>query len=292
MRKTLAILVLAAVFLCPLTAQPEEDEFVIGLIPEENIFRLVKRHRPLADYLTEKLGRKVRFTILSRYGDIIDRFITRDMDGAFWGSFSAILAFEKLDVEPVATPVALDGSTTVESYIIVRKDSGIETTEDLRDKTAAFVDRATATGYIFMLAYLKEKGIDDIDTFFGRHYFTGSHDSTVHAVLDGRADVGAVKSRIFNNMLKKDPLMQEELVILARSPKLPDTTLCLLRDLNPSARERLRKTLVNMHKDIRGKEVLDALGAKSFVEANSRDFIPVLELAGKAGIKIKTYKYK
>lgn len=293
--RAIALLVLSAVLLIappPLPAQSGHEEFIIGLIPEENLFRLVKRHRPLAEYLSNKLGHKVKFTILSKYGDIIDRFVTREMDGAFWGAFSALLAFEKLDVEPVARPVSLDGSTTVQSYIIVRKDSGIERVADLKDKTAAFVDRATATGFIFMLAYLRENGINDIDGFFGKYFFTGSHDSAVNAVLDGRADVGAVKSRIFNKMLKADPLIKDELVILARSPELPDTTLCLTSDLGPEDIGRFRKILTEMHNDPRGKEVLKALGARSFVPAERGDFDPVIELAVKAGIDIRTYKYK
>jgi ABC-type phosphate/phosphonate transport system substrate-binding protein len=79
--KTICIILLAVAMLAPANVMAQ-DEFIIGLIPEENIFKQVKRHRPLAEYLTEKLGIKVKFTILSRYPDIIDRFVTRRMDGA------------------------------------------------------------------------------------------------------------------------------------------------------------------------------------------------------------------
>jgi hypothetical protein len=68
---------------------------LIGLIPEENIFKQMDRHRPLAAYLSSRLGMNVRLTILSRYGDIIDRFETRNMDGAFFSALTGVLAVEK-----------------------------------------------------------------------------------------------------------------------------------------------------------------------------------------------------
>ncbi|HWR58952.1 MAG TPA: hypothetical protein VN328_08710, partial [Thermodesulfovibrionales bacterium] len=67
------VVLFAALLFAPLEAKCE-DEILIGLIPEENIFSQMDRHRPLAAYVTEKLGVKVKLTILSRYGDVIDRF--------------------------------------------------------------------------------------------------------------------------------------------------------------------------------------------------------------------------
>jgi ABC-type phosphate/phosphonate transport system substrate-binding protein len=51
------------IFMLPCVSSAE-DEFLIGLIPEENIFRAIQKHRPLEAYLSEKLGVKVKFTIL------------------------------------------------------------------------------------------------------------------------------------------------------------------------------------------------------------------------------------
>jgi len=48
------LLILAAVMAWPLRAWG--DEILIGLIPEENIFNQMERHRPLAAYLSKKVG--------------------------------------------------------------------------------------------------------------------------------------------------------------------------------------------------------------------------------------------
>lgn len=269
-----------------------EEEILIGLIPEENIFKQMDRHRPLAEYLSKKLGKKVRFTILSRYGDVLDRFMSRRMDGAFFGVFTGVLVMEQLDAEPIVHPVSLGGTSTVKSYIFVRKDSNIRNVAAMKGKRMAFVDKATVTGYLYALSFIREQGVKDISTFFADVSFTGGHGSTIYAVLDGRADIGTAKSRIFNQLVKKDRSMSDELTILAQSHEFPDATLFLRKDLPSSIRAQFRTILMGMDKDAEGKEVLKKLEAQMFIEAKKSDFKPFYEVAQKAGITVKTYKYR
>jgi phosphonate transport system substrate-binding protein len=94
----------------------------------------------------------VRLATLIRYGNIIENFTAARLDGAFFGSFTGTLAIQRLNVEPIARPLWVDGKSTYHGHIFVRKDSGIRTVEDMRGKRMAFVERATTAGYIFPLA--------------------------------------------------------------------------------------------------------------------------------------------
>ncbi len=285
-------LISLAMLLCVAPGAFGAEEILIGLIPEENIFTQMDRHRPLAAYLTKKLGARVRFTILSRYGDVLDRFMSRKMDGAFFGAFTSALAMEQLGAEPVVHPVNLDGSSAVQGYIFARKDSGISSLEDMKGKRIVFVDKATATGYLYALSFFMERGVQNIKTYFSDLSFTGSHGSAIYAVLDGRADIGIAKSKIFQQMVRKDPGIKEELLIIARSPEFPGTTLFLRKDFPKARRSQIRELLLGMHEDAEGMEVLKKLEAEMFIEANRSNFKAFFEIAGKAGINVKTYKYK
>jgi phosphonate transport system substrate-binding protein len=264
-----------------------EDEFLIGLIPEENIFRAIQKHRPLETYLSAKLGVKVKFTILSRYGDIAERFIARDMDGAFFGIYTSALAMEKLNVEPIVRSVNLNGSTTAKGVLFARRDSGIKTLDDMEDTHAAFVDRATATGYIFAIAYLNEHGIDDPDKFFAEYSFTGSHESSIFAVLDGRSDIGAAKSRVLERLISKDPIVKDELYIITESPELPDNTLMIRKDIDPELKRKFKETLLKLDRTPQGLNILETLGIKNFIDASAEDFSEVNDLASKAGLIVE-----
>jgi phosphonate transport system substrate-binding protein len=293
LRKGMMKLLIMCLIICLMPLQAFcEDEILIGLIPEENIFHQMDRYRPLAAYLSEKLGIPVRITILSRYGDIIDRFNERKLDGAFFEIFTGVLAMDKLQVEPVARPVNLNGKATEQSYLFVRKDSGIKTVADMKGKRITFVDRATVTGYLFAVAYLRERGVKDIYRYFREHSFAGSHGSVIYSVLDYRADIGVASSKIYNMLVEKDPVIGNELAVIARSGELPDVTLCLRKSLPADTQTRIRDILLNMDKDTKGSGVLRKFEALKFIPADKKDYQVFFELAKRANINIKNYRYK
>ncbi len=289
-RAVLAILVLVSSWF-PVDSQAKE-RILIGLIPEMNVFKQKERFKLLGEYLSEKIGVRVDFMILSRYGNIIERFQSEKMDGAFFGSFTAALAIQKLGVVPLARPVNLDNTSTYHGHLFVRKNSGIRNVNDMKGKRMAFVEKATTAGYIFPIAWLRQKGVSDTDNFFSESFFTGSHDAAIKAVLNGKADVGAAKHSIYDRVRKEDSRVDRELVIIAESASVPSNGLCVRKDLDPILRNRLRESLLNLGKDPEAKGVLVQFGAIKFIATTEQDYQPVFELAKRAGVDIRTYKYR
>ena len=277
-------------------APSRDDKLLIGLIPEMNIFKQKARFKLLGEYLGRKIGVGIQFTILSRYGNILERFEAERMDGAFFGSFTGALAIERLGVAPLARPVNLDGSSSYHGRLFVRKDSGIRTVADMRGKRMAFVDRATTAGYVFPLAWLRENGIPsshgNVTGFFSEAYFTGSHDAAIDAVLDRKADVGAAKHSVYDRVRKDNARVDAELVVLAESPSVPSNGLCVRRDMDAALQQALRRALLELDRDPEGARILAQFGALRFIETTAADYQPVLELAAKAGIDLKRYSYR
>src|SRR5512135_2627193 len=107
----LMMLLPAAHIGCSRTEQPSASseagkstakKLLIGLIPEQSLFKQMDRYEPLARYLAKKTGMEIQLTILPRYGNIISNFTSAGMDAAFFGSFTYTLAHEKLGVEVLA----------------------------------------------------------------------------------------------------------------------------------------------------------------------------------------------
>jgi phosphonate transport system substrate-binding protein len=272
-------------------AQAEQQKILIGILPEMNVFKQKQRFKLLGEYLSKKTGFKVEFTILSRYGNIVERFSTEKMDGAFFGSFTGALAIKKLGVVPLVRPVNLDGTSTYHGFLFVRKDGGIRKVNDMKNKRMAFVDKATTAGYLFPLAYLKEKGIKDPDHFFRETLYTGSHDAAINAVLNRQADVGAAKHSIYERIRELDPRVDRELLILAESPRVPSNGLLVRSGLPESIKAKLKSVLLGLHSDPDGKIVLMQFGALKFIETTANDYHPVFEMAKKSGIDIMSYDY-
>ncbi len=288
----IALLILSGLLLSAVSVEAAQRQLLIGLIPEMNIFKQKERFKPLGEYLSKKAGIDISFTVLSRYGNILERFEEEKMDGAFFGSFTGAVAINRLGVVPLARPVNPDNTSTYNGYIFVRKDSNIKNVGDMKGKKMAFVERATTAGYVFPLAYLREKGIASPEDFFSEYFFAGSHDAVIDAVLKGRADIGAAKHSVFDGLKKENSRIEKELLIIAQSPPVPSNALCVRKDLDNDTRKRLRDALLNIHDDPEGQAVLRKFGALKFIETDTRDYEAVHKLANKAGIDLKRYKWR
>lgn len=269
-----------------------ETKLLIGLIPERNIFKQMERYEPLAEYLFRKTGAKVSLRILPRYGNIIENFRSSGLDGAFFGSFTYALARAKVGVEVLARPVALDNTSTYHGLIFVRKDRGIRTARDMKGRRFAFVDKATTAGYLLPLEYFHDHGIRDFKGYLKEAYFTGTHEDAVYDVLCGKADIGAAKNTVFHRLAKEDPRIRKDLVVLARSPDVPENALALRKDLDAPMRSRLKEALLNMHMDPDGKPVLERFGALRFIETTDADYAVVVKYAEHNRLNLATYDYK
>lgn len=291
MKKFLMLIVISMMLVQTVYAEKEQP-LLIGLIPEQNIFKQFERYMPLASYLNKKTGIKVKFTILSKYGDIIDRFIQRGLAGAFFGDLTGAIAIRKLSVEPAVTPINVYGSSTSYGFIIVRKDSGITRAEDMRGRIMAFVDKASVAGYLFPVVYLKKQGIKDYRTFFSEYYFTGGFDASLYDVVDGRADIGCVKNTVLNEIIRKDPSVIKEIKIIAQSPSMPANVLCLSRSLSPEIKSKIINALLDMENDPFGKNILKKMKFKRFIKASEDNFMPVYRLLDEIHEKPETYNYR
>lgn len=268
-----------------------QERLTIGLLPEMNVFKQRERFEPLARYLAAQTGVQVELTMLSRYGNIIDRLKSGKIDAAFLGSFTGALAILQFGAEPLARPVNPDGKVTYHGLIFVRRDSGINTVADMQGKRLALVEKATTAGYVFPLVYLKKHGVTDL-SFFREHYFLGSHDATIRAVLSGQADVGAAKNTIFEYLRKSEPRIDRELIVLAASAPVPSNGLLVRPRLEARLKTKLREALVSLQTDPAGGPVLAALGYIGFAPAGREDYQSVINMAAEAGIDLGKYSYQ
>lgn len=269
-----------------------EEEIKIGILPEINIFEQVRRYELLKSYLTKKTGIKISFSIVKSHGDIVDLFYGLDLDGAFFGSLTALLANTKIEIEPVARIVDIYGHSTCRGYILIRKDSGIKDVRGLKGKTMAFVDKASTTGYIFPVAYLKERGVRDTNRYFSEYFFSGSHDAAIKSVLEKKADVTAVKSTVYQYLADNDPRISKELMVIAESMEFPSNTLWLSKHIDRDIRAKIKKALIDMDNDKEGMQTLRQFGAKGFIDTTIGDYKNVFLILKKAGIKdLSTYDY-
>ena len=263
---------------------------LIGLIPEQSLFKQMDRYEPLARYLARRTGIEIQLVILSRYGNIISNFQSAKMDGAFFGSFTYALAHVKLGVDVLARPEGLDGASTYHGLIFVRKDSGIGSLEQMQGKRFAFVDKATTAGYLLPLAYFQQHK-KNYRTFLREYYFTGTHEDAIYDVLNKKADMGAAKNTVFDRLAQSDKRISEELVVLAQSPEVPENALAVRKGLDSALKSRIQNELLTMDSDPEGAKVLKAFGARRFILTRDSDYRAVYDYVRDSKLNLATYDY-
>ncbi len=270
---------------------PQEPlKIKIGLIPEQDIRRMAARYEPLAEYLSKKLNLKVTLVYLDSYGEVCDKFIYKQLDAAFFGSFGYALTHVKAGVEPVARP-DYQGTSTYRGLIVVKEDSNIKNIADMKGKRLALVHQATYAGYLYPLYYFKEHGIKNPEIYFSKIIFAESHDKAIFAILQNEADVAAPKDLVYQRIIKENPDLEKKLVILSASEPVPSNTLCVRKDLDPALKIKLKNALLDLENDKEAKPVLEALGAGKFVETSDKDYRYLYETIDALGIDLKTYPY-
>lgn len=265
------------------TNSEAEDSLFFGVSASESPQSIYRKYSPFADYLSEKLGIKVKLVQRRTYLELNELFKAGKVDFGRIATGGYVSLMEDVDVEILGL-VTKDGSPYYRASIIVRSDSPITRFDELRGKTFAFVDRSSNSGFRYPY-YLVLKRKADIDTFFSRATFTGGHDNSIMAVLNKDADGASVSSTSISRELEANPQIKGKIRIILESPPFSRGPVVVKKEVPVELKERLKKIMLNMHLDKEGRETLEAMGVDGFIEGKDSDFDSareMLDVLGKA----------
>jgi phosphonate transport system substrate-binding protein len=121
------------------------------------------------------------------------------------------------------------------------------------------------------------------ETFFGRTFFTYSHDDAIRAVANGVADGAAVDSLVYRYAVAREPELGENTKIIHRSPAFGIPPVVTSPHLRPQTRAELQNIFLDMGKDSDGQAALDVLDIDRFVLADDVQYDSVRELEAEVG---------
>jgi phosphonate transport system substrate-binding protein len=260
--------------------------FVIALLPQRNVFLQKKHYNVLADYLSKSIDMNVKTKLFDSYNEIYEEMLEGKVDAAFLGGLSYVVINSKISLEPIARPYLKNGTSTYKGVIFTMKDRGISgEVTTWKDKRIALVNKSSNSGYIFPRWYLYHNGVKDIESYFKSIIYSGSGDSSVTTVFQGEADIGCASDRIFNEVVGKNPLMREKLIIIASSPPLPYNTFSMRKSADHTLKARLKEALLHMDKTPGGRNVLSMLNAIQFIETKGSEYRPLSGMLNDLGLK-------
>lgn len=190
-----AIIALAATASVLASAAAAEDikAFNIGVLGGENAQDRMTSNECLRKYAEETLGVPVKIFTPADYDGVIQGLLGGSLDAAGLGASGYAKAYltDPEAVEPILVKTNADGTFNYHSIGFARKDSGIASMADMKDKVLGVGDPNSTSGYLIPLVELPKEGFSmKAGEYFKDVKFTGGHEQAIIAVKNGDVDAG------------------------------------------------------------------------------------------------------
>jgi serine/threonine-protein kinase len=231
-----------------------------GLSPALGVQAARAQGERVASWLKTRFERDVRPVVFGDYPGLVDAISEGEVDFAWMPPISFVRAAER-GVGVVALAQRY-GRPTYESAIVVRADSSLVELADLRGLSVAYVDRESASGYLFAAdMILRELGAPA--SVLKEQHFQGSHKAVTDAVRRKWVDAGVtyvVRNAdgriVYSGWLDLAEASDVPLRVLATTDPIPCDAIAHRPGLPTGIVERLAKTLIEVDDDPLGREVL------------------------------------
>jgi phosphonate transport system substrate-binding protein len=285
MRKYFGCFVRAAVvvilLLGMMVPRSARAEIKLGLLPRLSAMELTTMFTPLADYLSKETGEKVTLVIPKDF----DAFKALVTSGQVDMGFSNPLVYVQLkhgspSLEPLGIASEKAG-IKFRGIIIARKDSGINSLQDLKGKKLIFVEESSAAGHIFQMLTLSKAGLD-VKTDFVKLPFAKKHTNVAMAVFNKVADAGGIREDDLDKMKAVADLNQ--IKVVAYTDYYPNWPLFSTKKMGKPAAEKVKAALLKLRPNSpEARQVTGPAKITGFAPVADKDYDLLRQAAKVAG---------
>jgi len=229
----------------------------LGVFPYLSAARLIKQHQPLADYLGQKLGRKIIISSASDFPGFLQRTREGRYDLVLTAPHMGALAILRDGYQPLAV-----GSNKLHAVIASHRDSTLNNLQQLRNARILMPPKKAIVSLLAMDT-LAAAGLNPAMLDI---HFTRSHNNALQSVVKGRSDASAFSSPTYQRYLDQGG---NALRVLATSVDIPGNFLVANADLEPALTASLRQALIDFDATTEGQ--------RYFKRTRQQGFRPITE---------------
>lgn len=227
----------------------------MGVVTSENEADRVVRYRPVVAYLERTLGVKIEFRNATDYAGVVEALNAGKLQIASLGpaAYAQAWIVSSGKVIPLVATVDNAGDFGYFSVVVVRTDSAYRTLDDLKGKRIAFADPNSASGFQAPAFFMREAGYDPAK-FFGSTAFSGSHENSIIALLNGTFDAAATwwnseERSNYSRMWDKGMIPKGSVRVVWKSPLLPTSPVTVRSDMPEPLRAAIKQAFMRMKDD-------------------------------------------
>lgn len=234
-----------------------------GIVPQQSASRLARMWAPLLSRLGAELGVPIRFETTKD----IPTFEACLAAGGYHFSYMNPVHYTIFSDDGGYRALAHQSEKKLRGLIVVRKDSPIQTLDDLAGAEVAFPSPGAFGASVVPRAEMRGQGID-----FSPRYVK-SHDSVYRAVVAGLVPAGGGVLRTFNAI---SPDLRDQLRVIYRTEGYTPHAIAMRGDLPPDLGRALQNALAEIAAT--APELVAGIGMNGFETAADQDWNDVRAL--------------
>lgn len=257
----------------------DPEELTFAIIPTEETVAELQLYKPVTDRLAKETGKKIQFFMPTSYASVVEGLLSKFVDVAVLGPYSYVIASSKdKTVEVFATYAKRPGHLQEEgpgykAALITKKSSKFSDIDSLKGTTLGLVDPGSTSGNLFPRVVFSKNVGGDLDKYFGKVVYTGSHELSTVAVAQGKVDAAFVATHRFDNVVNKGQVKLDDFNILWKSPAIPQDPFVYRSTLCDDLKNRIKATFLGLSPQNPGeKNFLDNVKSNKFVAMTTKDY--------------------
>ncbi|MCE5984065.1 putative selenate ABC transporter substrate-binding protein [Pseudomonas wadenswilerensis] len=252
------------------------DTLRVSAIPDEAPTELLRKFKPLGEYLEQKLGMKVEFVPVADYPAVVESLVANKLDMAWLGGFTFVQVHLK---DPTATPLVQREQDAKFTSKFITANSNVKSLADLKGKTFAFGSISSTSGSLMPRYFMLKDGIKP-ETYFSRVAYSGAHDATAAWVQAGKADGGVLNASVWEKLVASGKVDTSKVKVFATTPSYYDYNWTVRGSLDPALKDKIKQAFLDLDPAKPGdKAILDLQAASRFIETSPDNYKGIEEAA-------------
>ena len=260
------------------------DALTFAIIPTEESVAELQLYKPVTDRMEELTGKKIQFFMPTSYASVVEGLLSKFVDVAVLGPYTYVIANSKdKSIEVFATYAKRPGHMQEEGpgyrgVLISKRGSKFTSIDSLKGSTLGLTDPGSTSGNLMpRVAFTKVIG-KDLEKFFGKVVYTGSHELSSVAVVEGKVDAAFVATHRFDNVVNKGEASLDGVNILWKSDPIPQDPFVYRNTLCENIKAKIRETFLDLKGQPGAKKFLDNVKSNKFVKMSSDDYNIIRDL--------------
>jgi phosphonate transport system substrate-binding protein len=253
------------------------DTLKVSAIPDEAPTELLRKFKPLGEYLEQKLGMKVEFVPVADYPAVVEALATDRLDMAWLGGFTFVQVHLK---SPTATPLVQREQDAKFTSKFITANPDIKSLADLKGKTFAFGSISSTSGSLMPRYFMLKDDNIKPETYFSRVAYSGAHDATAAWVQAGKVDAGVLNASVWEKLVASGKVDTSKVKVFATTPSYYDYNWTVRGSLDPALKEKIKQAFLSLDPaNPADKAILDLQAASRFIETSPDNYKGIEEAA-------------